>query len=372
MIRRIASRVALRIRRTVEPRGELPLAGDRTAQIRIDAGGDAGHATGVKLHDAIAVLLEDPLDQILARSILGTADVAEIADRVSGFVAAQLGRAIVDCPLFIQSVGAVFGLDLDDGARVVLKVHAFGEQLRGFGSLEELDAVYAAQTELAAAGYPCARVVVPPCSFDPRTAAAITAWLDPGKSDAPGEPSTRRALAAMLARSVELCATLTRSAQLPRAILPGDRVLPHPHNALFDFTRPEGGWIDERARQARAILDEPAPLVVMHTDVSGANARVVDGALAAVYDMDSVAWIDEHRCVASAAVHFTYTGEPGWRWPTRDEALAYIADYEALRGYTLDRRRLDAAMIYSMAYTARCELGPGGLGAMGQALAALA
>ena len=66
----------------------------------------------------------------------------------------------------------------------------------------------------------------------------------------------------------------------------------------------------------------------------------------------SVAWIDEHRCVASAAVHFTYTGEIGSRWPTREEALAYVADYEAVRGRALDRRRLGAAMIYARAYTA--------------------
>jgi hypothetical protein len=40
-------------------------------------------------------------------------------------------------------------------------------------------------------------------------------------------------------------------------------------------------------------------------------------------------------------------------------------------GRALDRRRLDAAMIYAMAYTARCELGLDGLGTMGQALAAM-
>jgi hypothetical protein len=325
----------------------------------------------VRLREAIAALLEDPLDQILASSILGTTDASAIADRVSRFVAAQLGRTIVGCPLFIQSVGAVFGLDLDDATRVVLKVHALGEQLRGFGSLDELDAVYAAQTEFAAAGFPCARVIVPPRGFD-AGAAAITAWLDPGTPDDPGAPSTRRALAAMLARSVELGAALTTPEHLPRATLPTARVLPAPHNALFDFTRPEGEWIDERARRARAILDEPAPLIVMHTDPSCANVRVVDGTVAAVYDMDSLAWIDEHCCVAGAAVHFTYTGNPDSRWPTREESLAYVADYEALRGRALDRRRLDAAMIYAMAYTARCELGPEGLGAMGQALAAMA
>ena len=323
------------------------------------------------LRDAIATLLSDPLDQVLAASILGTTDASAIADRVTAFVATQLGRTVVGCPLFIQSVGAVFGLDLDDGARVIVKVHAFGAQLGGFGSLIELTAVYAAQAEFAAAGFPCARVLVPPREFGVGSAAAILAWLDPGTRDDPGAPSSRRALAAMLARSVELGAALTAPQHLPRSVLPADRVFPVPHNALFDFARPGGEWIDDRARRARVILDEPALLVVMHTDPSSANVRVVDGAVAAVYDMDSLAWIDEHRCVASAAVHYTYTGEPGSRWPTRDEALAFAADYEALRGRALDRRRLEAAMTYAMAYTARCEFGLDGLSAMGQALAAL-
>jgi len=49
----------------------------------------------VTLRTAIAALLEDPLDQILAGAILGTTDAGAIADQVSVFVATQLGRAIL-------------------------------------------------------------------------------------------------------------------------------------------------------------------------------------------------------------------------------------------------------------------------------------
>jgi hypothetical protein len=103
--------------------------------------------------------------------------------------------------------------------------------------------------------------------------------------------------------------------------------------------------------------------VVGHGDVSAANVRVSDGTIAAVYDMDSVARIDEMRAVASAAVHFTYAGDPPWTWPTRDEACAFLADYAAARGRPLDRAeraRADAAAIYAMAYTARGEHALGG------------
>jgi hypothetical protein len=78
----------------------------------------------------------------------------------------------------------------------------------------------------------------------------------------------------------------------------------------FDFNAPGAEWIDTRARSTRVVLDQtPERAVVMHTDFSAANVRVSRGAIAAVYDMDSVARIDEMRCLASAAVHFTYTGE---------------------------------------------------------------
>jgi phosphotransferase family enzyme len=321
------------------------------------------------LRPAIAALLDDPQDRILARSIFGTADADAIVAGVTHFVARQLDRAIIGCPLFIQSVGAVFGLDLDDGTRVAMKVHAFGDHQRGFTSHDQLAAVYAAQTDLAAAGLPCPRVLCPPAALGSGVA-AITTWLCPASRDDPHAPTTRRALAAFLARTVELGAALPTRHRLVRSTLPPDAVFPPPHNALFDFSAPGGAWIDPHARRARHLLDHPTPLVVMHTDVSCANVIVSGGAVAAAYDMDSIAWIDELRCLGSVAVHFTYTGEPSSRWPARDQALAFVADYEAARGRAFtahEQARIEAAMTYAIAYTARCE---GGTGTMSSQLAA--
>jgi streptomycin 6-kinase len=117
------------------------------------------------------------------------------------------------------------------------------------------------------------------------------------------------------------------------------------------------GSVDDRARAARHILDEPAPVVPMHTDISCANVVVSGGRVAAIFDADSVCLTDEMRTLASAAVHYTYTGT-SWTWPSRDQARAFVASYR-----TLDRaewRRLDAAAIYALAYTARCEHSLGG------------
>ncbi|HET9991769.1 MAG TPA: hypothetical protein VFQ65_24740, partial [Kofleriaceae bacterium] len=59
--------------------------------------------------------------------------------------------------------------------------------------------------------------------------------------------------------------------------------------------------------------------------------------------------------------------------PSREQARAFVAAYEVARGRPFERAertRLDAAAIYALAYTARCEHGHARPGAMSAALAA--
>ncbi len=256
-----------------------------------------------------------------------------------------------------QSVGAVFVLDLDDGRRVVVKAHPIGDHLRPPATLAALTAVYRVQAQLAGRGFPCADVVMAPRPW-PGGVVAIMSYLDAPPAGDAGVPATRRAMAEILWRSVGLSAGLDDPA-LAGAELPAGALFAPAHNALFDLAAPGGEWIDARARAARAVLDAiPERPVVIHGDLSAANVRVADGVVVAVFDMDSVVRADEMRVLAGAAVHFTYTGEPGSRLPTRDEARALVADYLRARGRLLDaaeRARLDAAAIHAMAYTARCE-----------------
>src|SRR4051812_3902783 len=259
--------------------------------------------------DAIQDLLRDPADALLARDILGTDDPLQIATQVT----AHVGEPIASCVLYTQSVGAVFVLDLARGERVVLKVHAFGAGSRTFQSLGELEAVYAAQAELAAQGVACARVLAPPRSFGPGRAAALMSYVAAPPRDDPHAAATGEAMARELARVTGLLA----GHELPeRWRLPPTLFAPA-HNALFDFTRAGGEWIDERAAAARTVLATSATPVAMHSDFSCANVIVADGRVAAVYDIDSVAVVDEPRIVASAAVHYTYTVEESWTWPSR-------------------------------------------------------
>jgi hypothetical protein len=315
----------------------------------------------------VAALLEDREDRALARSIFGTDQAPPIAAAVEGYCRAQLGRAVLTCPLFTQSVGAVFVLDLEDGERVVLKFHGSDESRWGTaGSFAALASVYAVQGELAREGVPCARVLRPPV-LCPSGAVAAMSFLDGGPGADPHTPAVRRAIAELCAELTGRLARFRDRPDLPAHRPPRDTLWPRPHNVLFDLTAPGGEWIDDRARAARAVLDaDDPPPTLMHTDCSAANVRVAGDAVVAVYDMDSVALTDEPRTLAAIAVSFSYTSEPGgWRWPSRDEACAFVADYERARGVPFtprERARLDAAAIYALGYTARCERGgdPGG------------
>jgi Ser/Thr protein kinase RdoA (MazF antagonist) len=310
------------------------------------------------LHDSVVALLRDPVDVQLASSIFGTADPTLIARRVERFCRDRLGSGVTSCDDFVQSVGAIFVLRLEHGERVVLKFHALGETRLGTtGTLAALTAVYGVQAELARLSLPCAAVVHAPTTWENGAVAAM-AYVDGAGADDPREPGVKRAMAGMLAEIARLATPLRDTPALPESRLPST-LWPTPHNVLFDLAAPGGDWIDERARAARSVLDASAPPpVVFHTDFSAANVRVRGGRVCAIYDMDSVALVDEPRAVAANAVHHTYTGEPGQSPTTRDQAQVFVAAYETARGRAFtreERERLHAAAIYAMAYTARCE-----------------
>lgn len=319
------------------------------------------------LERVIEAKLTDPEDLVLARDILGTTDPRTIAAQVHAFL-----PGITGCAELIQSVGAVFVLERGS-ERVVLKIHRFGPGLRDFETFDELAMVYAAQAAVAGQ-VPCARVLEPPRMFSPGRAAAVMSYVATGVRDDSQAPATAAAMATEAARLSRLLAghALPDRTRLPATLLPPA------HNALFDHTRLGGEWIDRRAAAARAVLEQGLTPAAMHSDFSFANAPVSGGRVAAIYDMDSVCLIDEPRCLASMAIHYTYTGDSAI-WPSREQAAAFVAAYEVARGRPFtaaERARLDAGAIYALAYTARCEHGfvgqrePGDTGAMCPALAA--
>ena len=108
------------------------------------------------------------------------------------------------------------------------------------------------------------------------------------------------------------------------------------------------------ARHARAVLDEPAaaPPVVGHDDWRVEHVRFDGDRIVAVYDWASLKAVPETSLVGSAS--HAYGADwttPNTRVPDRDDALAFVADYELARGRPFtqaERRRIDAYWLYTV------------------------
>jgi Phosphotransferase enzyme family len=296
----------------------------------------------------------------IVRAVFPDPTPAGIAAAVEGFCERALGAPVATADFFTTSVGAVHGLRLCDGRRVVVKVHP------PRASVAYLEAMQAVQRHLAAAGFPAPVPLAPPTPLGRGVATAET-LLDRGAPPDGRVPEQRRAMAAGLAELVALARPLAHLAGLREnlmAVRPG-ALWPTPHDGRFDFaTTTEGAeWVDRIATTARALRDRhPAgDEVVGHTDWRAEHLRFADGRLSAVHDWDSLAVLPEPALVGSAAHAFP----ANWAMPvppatpTKEEALAFIADYEAAReagSFTAeDHTRARAALVYTMAYTARCE-----------------
>jgi hypothetical protein len=81
--------------------------------------------------DRIEADFADPIGRVLATSIFGEAGSARVWDEVVSFCDRELAAGPADLLFFTMSVGAVFGLRLDDGRKVVLKVHLARERTIG-------------------------------------------------------------------------------------------------------------------------------------------------------------------------------------------------------------------------------------------------
>ena len=253
------------------------------------------------------------------------------------------------------SVGATFGLRLRDGSRVALKVHSL------FRDPEYFRAVQRVQSALRASGFPAPRPI------RSQDAVTVEEWVDDGEFRDAHEVDVRRAMAAVLVRFVELASA--SGIHPRRAFLRTEGALwPKPHSALFDFKSTAVGaeWIDEVGARAAAV-ERVGREVVGHLDWAAKHVRF-DAELrpTAVYDWDSVTTELEPVVAGQAAGSFMYTEEfdsPVHRWPTPDESLAFLVDYEATRGTPFDiaeRRTAEAACVYLLAYAARCHHAVGG------------
>ena len=285
----------------------------------------------------------------MVRDVLGTDDADEIRA-----VAARAEPELAEIFHFGVSVGATFGIRRRDGTCVAVKVNKLFTDESYFAAIQEV------QTALADEGFPAPRPI--------RRIGTTTVdeWLDDGVFRDAHEPEVREAMAATLVRFLER-ATATGVRPRRAFLRPEGALWPRPHNALFDFEATAAGaeWIDEIGRAS--LRADDGPELVGHTDWAAKHIRFDhDLRPTALYDWDSVTTGTETMFVGTAAASFTYTEELGDHvevWPSADESLAFIAEYERARGSPFsddERAAVHASCVYLRAYAARCGHALGG------------
>jgi hypothetical protein len=293
--------------------------------------------------------------------VFGTADSREIETSVARFCVEKLGARPEETLFRAASVGAVFGLCLEDGRRVVLKAHQPRE------SSARLEAVRRLQLRLHAEGFPCPRPLIGPTPLGNGLAIAEE-LVDKGEVRDTHEPRCRRAMAEALAWHLELarrCADADDRAGLRGGwnLYAPDRLWPtEAHSPMFDFeaTPRDVEWIDAIAARAKQLASQDGPPIPGHHDWSGKHFRFADDRVTVVYDWDSLALGREAVIVGNAAMTFTANFEmPGLRLaPEPDEVAAFIHEYSSARPRPLtraERARIRACATFLLAYTARCE-----------------
>jgi hypothetical protein len=181
-------------------------------------------------------------------------------------------------------------------------------------------------------------------------------WRVDGDHSPPHERS-RRNLAALLARQIDLCEDLP-PADVRTWIPSDDHLWPQPHNALFDFDATSAGaeWIDEIARVAKAS-NRRGPRVIGHQDWTFRHVRWQRGEATVVYDWDSLSYDNESIALGGAAATHTYPAGDVRDWtPNVDDAVAFLDAYEDARHLSPETRRAaEAHAVYTVAYGTRCE-----------------
>jgi hypothetical protein len=285
-------------------------------------------------------------------AIYGTADALAIAGEVDAFCRRELGGAVARALFYEVSQGSVTAVELVDGRRLVIKARTPEDELAW---LQEIVRV---QMHLASRGLYATTVCGGPAPIG-RGLATVEALVTAGATRDGREPAVRVALARGLHAIVTACRPLVAGSSLRRHYLadpPRDALYPNP--ADFVARARGAGWIDDVARAARARMQPVGEIVIGHGDWRVQHVRFEGERIVAAFDWDGLCKEREPALLGFTAfafcVDWTRTPVPV---TTIDDARAFVADYEAVRGasFTIEERRLCGAMFaYSYAYLARC------------------
>ena len=293
------------------------------------------------------------------RAVYGTGSVSELRSFLSAYAWDRLGSPIAKVRFRAGRIDAVWGVELDDGRAVVIKVH------RPPADIDAIAAAGDAQRLLTAANFPCPEPLSGPDEIDGRvlTAEVLLAGEVPDGRD----PVNRRLLAAGLAWHVDLLRSrpdlLHRTGSGPSWCHYQAGPWPVPHDPIVDFrSTPAGyGWLDtfaQRAADQILAYRDGAEVVVGHADWYAGNAAVAEGALVGTFDWELVA--DAEAVIAGfTAACYAASSTSGSGLSTPDEAAAFLQDYEAARDVSLtgrEQRAACGATAWILAFNARWEL----------------
>jgi hypothetical protein len=283
---------------------------------------------------------------------------AEIDSWVADVVRQERNRGVETVLFRAGRIDAVYGLRLDDGESVVMRLHRPPVPI---GALEaRLDALRV----LAKGGYPCPEPLSGLIRVDGRTAVVET-LLDQGADEDARRPDLRRALASSLLRHIDLLrdhpAIGRRLVTRPAWTEYRGGPWPTPHDTIFDFstTPPGWEWLDAVARRATeriaALRAHGADLggeVIGHGDWYAGNVRFAKGEVVAAFDWDLIVE-DEAVLVGLIAGGYTANGAP-----SPADVAGFILDAASLRGGFSDEqmRAAGAAACWVLAFNARCDL----------------
>jgi hypothetical protein len=292
------------------------------------------------------------------RTITGARTDLEIAGWVDELARRELGCGMGGALFAGKSVGAVFGLMLESGERVALKL------FHPMFAREELQAMQRCLEAVVARGFPAPPPRTQLFAADDRITGGFYAFADGEVGDG-HDPGVRRELARSLA---ELAGVLegVDAHGLPLSGVRGAKLWPEPHRS-FDSGDPDPAtaWIDEVGRRAQAIVGaDQAPLQPAHLDWGVKNVRFRGGRVGAVYDWDSLFAASEAEMVGRASAEFpTHWEVPGRLTPTLEESAAFVEEYQQARGRRFSTDELavvEAAADYLVAEVARQEHGGDG------------
>ena len=296
-------------------------------------------------------------------AIHGADDPGRIAAAIDAFCREALGSGVAEGLFYAVSVGAVAGVTLADGRRVVVK----GYQPETPPVL--LREIVRLRNRLREIGVAAPAGLGGPTPFG-RGHAIIESFLDAGRIEDTHQPPFRRALARGLFDFIEAARPLNTPEALYtyRELRKSGRLWrPPPKRFDLEATAAGAEYIDEVARAATDQIEqnlEAGELVIGHADWRAEHVRFEtngdDIHVAAIYDWDSLQKRREPALVGVTACCFcaNWTArETIALAPTLDEAKAFVADYEAARGRPFEREErllMGGAFAYNVAYLARC------------------